>query len=201
MRLDLNLATQPYEDVRDFFIKWGSAVGVALVASIVLVWLAIFGWRHSRDVERDMSTKRQEIARLKDDEKRAQALLDLPQNSGTRSQAALLNALFARKAFSWTQAFADLEKLMPALVRVISIQPQLDADNQLAIALVVAGDSRDKAIDLLKNLEDSKHFQNARLISESNDPQGNGTRFQLSAVYIPETGAPPAPTASSGGVQ
>jgi len=200
MRLDLNLATQPYEDVRDFLVKWGSAVALALVASIVLVWMAVSGWRQSRDVERDMSLKRQEIVRLKDAEQRAQALLNLPQNSGTRTQAALLNALFARKAFSWTQAFADLEKLMPSRVRVISIQPQLDADNQLSIALVVAADSRDKAIELLKNLEDSKHFQDARLLSEANDPEGKGTRFQLSAVYIPET-LQPAPAATSGGVQ
>ena len=200
MRLDLNLATQPYEDVRDFLVKWGSAVGIALVASIVLVWMAVSGWRQSRDVDQDMNAKRQQIARLKSDEQHAQALLNLPQNSGTRAQAALLNALFARKAFSWTQAFADLEKLMPSRVRVISIQPQLDPDNQLSIGLVVAADSRDKAIDLLKNLEDSNHFTNARLLSESNDPQGGGTRFQLSAVYIPETSAP-APAATSGGVQ
>jgi type IV pilus assembly protein PilN len=200
MRLDLNLATQPYEDVRDFLIKWGSAVGVALIASIVVVWLAVSGWRQSQDVDRDMSAKRQEIARLKGDEQHAQKLLELPQNSGTRAQAALLNALFARKAFSWTQAFADFEKLMPARVRVVSIQPQLDPDNQLSISLVIAADSRDKAIDLLKNLEDSKHFQDARLISEANDPEGKGTRFQLSAVYIPET-LQPARATSSGGVQ
>ena len=200
MRLDLNLATQPYEDVREFLIKWGSAVGFALVASIVLVVMAVSGWRHSRDVDRDMASKRQDIARLKDDEKRAQALLNLPQNSGTRAQAALLNALFARKAFSWTQAFADFEKLMPARVRVVSIQPQLDPDNQLTIGLVVAADSRDKAIELLKNLEDSKHFQDARLLSESTDPEGKGTRFQLSAVYVPETVAP-ATTSTSGGLQ
>ena len=200
MRLDLNLATQPYEDVRDFLIKWGSAVGIALVASIVLIWMAVSGWRHSRDVDRDMSAKRQEIARLKDEEQRAQALLNLPQNSGTRTQAALLNALFARKAFSWTQAFADLEKVLPSRVRVVSIQPQLDTDNQLTIGLVIAADSRDKAIEMLKNLEDSKHFQSARLLSESTDPKENGTRFQLSAVYIPETFSP-APVAASGGMQ
>ena len=203
MRLDLNLASQPYEDVRDFFMKWGVGLLLALVGSAVLVWFAVSGWRQSRQIDREIASRRQEIARLKDDQKRAQAILDQPQNSGTRSQAALINALIARKAFSWTRVFSDLEKLMPARVHVLSIQPSLDAENQLRLNMVVVGDSRDKAIDLLKNLEDSTHFQRAQLQSEANDPEGKGTRFQLTAVYIPETSAPatPATPASSGGVQ
>lgn len=199
MRVNLNLATQPYEDVRDFFLKWGLGLAVALVASMALAWMAASGWRQSREIERDMRIKQQDIARLRGEEKKAEALLNEPQNSGTRAQAALLNALIARKAFSWTRVFSDLEKLMPARVHVISIQPQLDNDNQLQINMVVAGDSRDKAIDLLRNMEDSAHFQNALLQSEANDPEGGGTRFQLTAVYVPESASPAPSAASSGG--
>jgi type IV pilus assembly protein PilN len=202
MRVNLNLATQPYEDVRDFLLKWGLGLVLAVVASAALVWLAVSGWRQSRDIERDMRVKQQEIGRLKEDEKKAQAMLDEPRNSGTRAQAALLNSLIARKAFSWTQAFSDFEKLMPARVQVMSIQPQLDPDNQLTINLVVTSPSRDRAIELLKNLEDSKHFEHAQLLSEANDPEGKeGTRFQITAVYVPPTSETPqaAARASSGG--
>jgi type IV pilus assembly protein PilN len=201
MRVDLNLATQPYEDIRDFFLRWGTGLALAIVFSIALVWLAVSGWRESRAIQRDIQLKQQDMARLKRDEQKAQAILNQPQNSGTRARAALLNALIARKAFSWTEAFSDFEKLLPARVQVVSIQPQLDTDNQLTINLVVASDTRDKAIELLKNLEDSNHFEHAQLLSEANDQQAKGgTRFQLSAVYVPPSQSPPV-TASSGGSQ
>jgi type IV pilus assembly protein PilN len=202
MRVNLNLATQPYEDVRDFLLKWGVGLALAVVASVALVWLAVTGWRQSRDIGRDIRVKQQEIARLKQDEQKAQTLLNNPENSGTRARAALLNSLIARKAFSWTQAFSDFEKLLPARVQVMSIQPQLDPDNQLTISLVVASDSRDRAIELLKNLEDSAHFERAQLLSETNETEGKeGTRFQIIAVYVPQASEAPQPAAraASGG--
>lgn len=201
MRVNLNLATQPYEDVRQFFVTWGAAVLFAMVASVVLIAMAVQGWRQSRQIERDIHAKQGQIAALKQEEKKAEDLLKQPQNSGTRARSVLLNSLIIRKSFSWTQAFSDFEKLMPPRVQVLSIQPQLDANNQLSIGLMVFSDSRDRAIELLKNLENSEHFENAQLISEVNDPEGKGTRFQLSAVYVPnKAAAPPAP-ATSGGVQ
>jgi type IV pilus assembly protein PilN len=201
MRVNLNLATQPYEDVRDFAMRWGTALAVTVVASIVLVSMTISGWRQSRDIDRDIHQKQDQIARLKGDEQKAEALLNQPQNSGTRARAALLNALIVRKSFSWTQAFSDFEKLMPARVQVLSIQPQLDADNQLSIGLVVSSDSRDRAIELLKNLEDSAHFENAQLLAEFNDTEGKGTRFQIAAVYVPEKTTRTSTAATSGGAK
>lgn len=202
MRVNLNLATQPYEDVRDFAMKWGTAVALALVASMGLVWMAVSGWRQSRQIEWDIRQKQDQIARLKADERKAEELLNQPQNSGTRARSTLLNALIVRKSFSWTQAFSDFEKLMPPRVQVLSIQPQLDPDNQLTISLVVASDSRDRAIELLKNLEDSAHFQNAQLLAETNDlEEGKGTRFQLTTVYVPEKSSAISAPATSGGLQ
>ena len=203
MRVNLNLATQPYEDVREFALKWGTALALALVAAVVLAAMAVSGWRQTRQVDRDIEQKRDQIARLKAEERKAEDMLNQPQNSGTRAKSALLNALIVRKSFSWTQAFSDFEKILPPRVQVLAIQPQLDADNQLTINLTIGSDSRDRAIELLKNLEDSAHFQNALLLSEPTDPEGkNGTRFTLSAVYVPEKAQAPATApATSGGSQ
>lgn len=200
MRVNVNLATQPYEDVRDFALKWGTAIAVTLVASIILATMAVSGWRQTREVTRDIQQKRDQIARLKAEEHKAEEMLNQPQNSGTRAKSALLNALIIRKSFSWTEAFSDFEKILPPRVQVLAIQPQLDNDNQLTINLTVGSDSRDRAIELLKNLEDSAHFQNAQLLSETNDPEGKtGTRFTLSAVYVPEKVQAAPSAASSGG--
>src|SRR5512135_109983 len=99
MRLDLNLASQPYENVRAFVLRWTALLGALAVLSAVLVWMAAAGWVRSRDVTRDMQLKKREIARLQQEEKQAQARMNLPQNRSVVEEAAYLNQLIAFKAF------------------------------------------------------------------------------------------------------
>ena len=81
---------------------------------------------------------------------KAEETLNLPANRGTRDRAQFLNDLFLRKAFSWTKLFEDLEQVMPPRLHVVSIRPERTLDNQLEIKIVVAGESRDRAIELVK---------------------------------------------------
>jgi len=37
MRLDLNLASQPYEDARTFYVRWGTALAMVTLISIILL--------------------------------------------------------------------------------------------------------------------------------------------------------------------
>ena len=44
-----------------------------------------------------------------------------------------LNTLIERKAISWTKIFADLEKVMPYNVRLVSVRlPEVDSHNQVS---------------------------------------------------------------------
>lgn len=189
MRLDLNLASQPYENVRAFLVRWTALLAALAVLSAALVWMASAGWLRSRDVARDMQVKKREIARLQQEEKQAQARMNLPQNRSVVEEAAYLNQLIAFKAFSWTEAFSEFERLMPGRIHVVSVHPQLTSENQLEITLMVAGDSRDKALELLRHMEDSRHFRDAMLLSETNDLQSGAISFQIYAVYVPTANA------------
>ncbi len=60
----------------------------------------------------------------------------------------------------------NLEKVMPPRVHLVSISPKLDEDNQLALTMTVAGDSRDRAIELARRMEESRRFAQTE-ISES----------------------------------
>lgn len=191
MRLDLNLATQPYENARDFFVRWAALLAAALVLTSVLVWLAAGGVLHARDVTQKIREQRAEIERLKQEEKQAEAVLNRPQNAEIRRRSALLNELIAAKAFSWTQVFTDLEKIMPTRIHVVSIRPELNVDNEhyvLQIRMTVAGDSREKALELLRKMEDSPHFEQPQLDSETGKPEqpGGEMQFQISAIYLPQ---------------
>lgn len=186
MRLKLNLATHPYQDVRAFYMKWAAILGGTALLTVVLVWAAVGGWMRTRDMNRQINQKRDEIARLQQEEKAAQAILDQEKNRGVREDSAFLNELIARKSFSWTLAFSELEKLMPTRVHVTSMHPQIDAEKQLEIRMTVTGDSREKALELLRRMEDSPHFRQPQLLSEIQDPKGGpDIQFIVSAYYVP----------------
>ena len=46
------------------------------------------------------------------------------------------------------------------------ISPQLDEDNQLGLKMMVAGDSRERALEGPPQLEESRRFSQTQIISE-----------------------------------
>src|SRR5438105_435520 len=117
MRLDVNLATHPYEDTRQFWIRWGSAG--ALIASLTgaLLYSAVTEWSFAEKDRGIMSQYKTQIANRDQERSRAEAVLNRPENRTTRDRSQFLNQLIERKAFSWTQVFADLERMMPEIGR------------------------------------------------------------------------------------
>ena len=189
MRLDINLASQPYEDARQFWMRWGTAVGAAGLLTLVLLAADITGWINARRDRAAIAEKRAMIAQRDQLRANAERILSLPQNRSTRDQSEFLNDLIERKAFSWTRVLENLEKVMPPRVHLISINPQLDEDNQLGLKMTVAGDSRDRAIELARRMEESRRFSQTNIISERTEKQTNSSdteQFDIVAVYIPE---------------
>jgi type IV pilus assembly protein PilN len=190
MRLDINLATQPYEDAQRFWLRWGGGLAALGVVTAGLLYLTLMGWLGARK-DRKLIEQYQTKIRACDQEKAdAQALMNMPKNASVRDRSQFLNELFYRKAFSWTQVFEELERVMPPRVHVISIHPELAVDNELAIRLVVAGDSRERALELVRKMEASHHFHQTEIEQESveNGQGGNSAdavKFDISALYVP----------------
>jgi type IV pilus assembly protein PilN len=196
MRLDINLASRPYEDARQFWMRWGTAVGAAGLLTLVLLALTVTGWLNARRDHVAMAEKR---ALIKDrDDKRASAeeFLNRPENRSTRDTSQFLNELIERKAFSWTRVLENLEKVMPAHVHLVAISPGLDEDNQLLLKMTVAGDSRERALDLPRRMEESRRFAQTSVTSEraTQSTTGDTEQFDIVAVYIPEPVAAAADT-------
>jgi len=189
MRFDINLASQPYEDARQFWMRWGSALGAGLLITLVLLTMTIVGWVNARRDHQTIAQIRAEIADRDARRAEAERFLSLPQNRTTRDESQVLNELIERKAFSWTLVLENLEKVMPARVHLVSIHPELDPDNQLALKMTVAGDSRDRAIELARRMEDSRRFAQTNIVSErtTESKSGDTEQFDIAAVYIPET--------------
>jgi type IV pilus assembly protein PilN len=188
MRLDINLASRPYEDARQFWMRWGTAVGAVALLTLVLLALDVTGWMNARRDRAAIAEKRAMIGDRDQMRANAERILNLPQNRSTRDQSQFLNELIERKAFSWTRVLENLEKVMPPRVHLMSINPQLDEDNQLGLKMTVAGASRDRAIELARRMEDSRRFAQTNIVSEHSERSNTGDteEFDIVAIYVPE---------------
>ena len=185
MRLDLNLATRPYEDAGEFWTRWGATVSVLALFTLALVGWTVKGWL---DAGRDRQAIGQLEAQIheRDTERaNAQAYLEMAANRSTRDQSQFLNALIQRKAFSWTRVFEDLERVVPNNLHVVSLRPEINEQGQVILEMKVVGPNRAPAVELVQRMETSKHFQSSQLVQE-NQSENGGVAATVAAVYVPD---------------
>jgi type IV pilus assembly protein PilN len=193
MRLDINLASQPYEDAREFWMRWGTALAVAGVFTLVLLAWTTAGWFNARRDHSRIAEFQAQIDQRNRTRQQAEAFMNRPENRIIRDESRLINGLIERKAFSWTRVLENLERVMPPHVHLVSIHPQLAEDNQLALKMTVAGDSRDRAIELPRRMEETRRFSQTHIDGEDHlINAGDNIQLEMSAIYIPgpETAQP-----------
>jgi type IV pilus assembly protein PilN len=166
MKISVNLASKPYVDVRSIIKQLRILMAIFVLLALPL-WLTLRAERKKAEA----STARVQaventVRRLEQQQQNYQVLMRQPQNAAVLSQSDFLNSLFRRKAFSWTATMTDLETVMPSGVQVLSIDPEISADGEVAIRLRVSG-ARDRAVELVRNLETSRHFAYPRLAGEA----------------------------------
>jgi hypothetical protein len=187
MRLDINLATHAYEDARQFWLRWGTAVAILGIVTVGLLVFSITGWYNARVDRKKNSDLRAQIAQREQEQATAEALLNRPENRAMREKSQYLNDLIVRKAFSWTQAIETLERLMPPKIHLVSIAPELNEQNELAIKMVVAGEAQERAFELVRKMEGSKHFRETHIdqIQQGTQAGSEGVQVTILALYVP----------------
>ncbi len=194
MRISVNLATRPFVELRPFFLRLRLIMAALAVLALGLaVGASMVGAKaETQQVELDRLrnlTIATQNARLQTEQRMRQ-----PANAAVLDRAHFLNALFLRKSFSWTAVMMDLEDVLPTGVQVTSIEPAVTTEGAVTIRLRVAGE-RDRAVQLVRNLERSRRFLQPRLGSESaqtKDTAGaNGQRFAPGAPNVMGVPAPP----------
>jgi hypothetical protein len=190
MRLDINLASHPYEDPRSFWLRWGGALAGLVILTLVLVYSAVSGWQTAAGDRALIRERKQQIADRGREEQNAQTLLNRPENRAVRDRSEFLNDAFERKAFSWTKVFEDLEQVMPARSHVVSIHPEMSPDSPLTLTLKVAGESQERALELVRKMEDSRHFRQPKILGVINATTavpGDNVQFDIGSLYVPES--------------
>ncbi len=196
MRISLNLATRPYADLGPALKRLRIAMGVLVVVGIgLLLGLHLFH-RKAEDARATEERIQRQIDAINRERQGYQDLMRQPLNAQLLTQVAALNQLFDEKAFSWTLAMEDLETVLPGGVQVTSLEPVRNKDGSITLRLRVVG-PRDRAVNLVENLEHSKHFLLPRIVGESSESSGgpgaklepvsasNRVNFELLAEYNP----------------
>jgi type IV pilus assembly protein PilN len=206
MRINLNLASHPYEAARLFRRQiMGLVAGLALLA-VLLAGYIVDQRIKSRGVNRQLAGAQAEINALEREEAQARAILSRPANRVVAEQSEFLNQLFARKSLSWTRVFSEMERIIPPNLHVVSMKPETTKDNELLLHMMVATDSRDRAVELVRRMEKSSHFRQPQVVAETVTASGTteaGTgniQFDIAAIYVPgaQENDTPAQTSSSG---
>lgn len=162
MRVNINLASRKYEDVRRFFVFWTTTLTLLAFCALVLAFLAYL--KHSDVVRaaRETSDLQTKIAALTRQRSELMAFENRPENRDVTQQKQFWNTEIMRRTFSWTLLFNDLQKIMPARVYVNSVQPELTPDGRLKLKLLISGETQDDTVELIKRMESSSRFHSPR---------------------------------------
>lgn len=193
MRLTINLASQKYEDVRKFYVRWSVAIGLSALLLLVLAGLAVRNFAKSSESGQRIKQLQAEIADLEKKRAAAEAVSNLPENHDVTEQKNYWNRQINRRQLSWTQLFNDLQRIMPARAYLSSVHPEVTLDNRLRLTLVVMGDTHDNGLELQKKMEKSERFRGPQITSETMQKQPK-TEAQLFKFDIVTYYTPAAPT-------
>jgi type IV pilus assembly protein PilN len=158
MKIPINLASQPFRRDRAMLVA-SAAVAVLLVVSLsVLITLANADSVQFADVRKDVAQLRKQIAATSKQQAEFEAVIRRPENAQVLELSVFLNTLLSRKGISWTRILADLEKLMPANVKILNIQPYVTGRNHVILSLQVGSEGPEPVIQFYKALEASDIF-------------------------------------------
>src|SRR2546423_7537577 len=186
MRIAINLASRPYQDERRFYRNWGSALLLAILLTALMIFISV---RHYVNTQKEWAQAREteaRLAELRKQEVQAQQILAQPENRGTRDRSYFLNAAIMRKSFSWTRLMEDMEKVMPAGLRVVSIAPGIE-HNHFVLKLQVEGQRRETAVEPLRKMAKSAHFRSPQFGLESHEQRNGegGVKSNILTAYVP----------------
>ena len=180
----INLASEPFRRTRPLLVASG-AIAVLMVGLLaLLISLSVLETGQAAQVGQDIDRLQARLQKIAAEQSKLEAVLRQPENAEVLDRSVFLNGLLYAKGISWTRLFDDLEKVVPYNVRLIQIRPQVNAQNQISLEMVVGAESSEPVIQMLARLERSPQF-GATLIHNRMPPSQNDPllRYRLSVNY------------------
>jgi Tfp pilus assembly protein PilN len=186
MKIRLNVATRPLESHRRFVAGAALAGFVGIAALLLLASTVVSTWRKNRGQRAQIAGYEARLSQLEVEQGRLAAYFGSPKTKTVMDRAEFLNSLIDQRTFPWTTIFTDLEKTLPAGVRVISIAPKME-HGQVDVTLVIGAEGNKNEIAFLQALQSSAAFSHVQVSSEKQAVNQPGSTDQvdveLQAVY------------------
>lgn len=185
MNVRLNLATKPLEAHRKFIAGSGVLGAVAAIVFLSLGWHVYLARKANAEMRAKSQKIIQQVAEFQQQREALERFFNLEENAKLHDRAAYINGLIDARSFNWTLMFMDLEKILPAGVRVVSIEPKQEK-GRVEVKFIVGATSDETKLKFLKALEDSKTFSHVELINQHFSSPGTGGDqivIELNAEY------------------
>ena len=101
-----------------------------------------------------------------------------------QERARFITSVIEARSFNWTEMFMDLERILPAGVHVLRIEPKLEKGS-VSVKFVVGATGPEAMDKLLKAFEGSSSFSEVVLLSQQLPKQAGADplTIEFSAVY------------------
>lgn len=185
MRIPINLASEPFRRDRPALVTSIAGCAVAALLLAFLVTGIVSGRGRAKSSRLATAKLNDQLRVLAAEEAKFDATLRQPQNAAVLERSVMLNSLIDRKAISWTRIFADLEKVLPYNVRLITIRlPQVNSSNQVVLDMVVGAQSSEPLQDFVRKIENSPLFGPAQIAAYLPPTQNEPLhRYRVSVNY------------------
>jgi hypothetical protein len=159
IQVPINLATEPFRRDRPVLVA-SAALGLLLAISLGFEARTIVSERQQgAEIHVIINRLNTQLRGITAEQAKLNALLRRPENAEVMERSLFLNTLIDRKAISWTKLFADLEKVVPYNVRLVSVRlPEVDTENRVLLDMVVGAKERPEIVELVRHLEASPQF-------------------------------------------
>ena len=185
MRVPINLASEPFRRDRPALVGLTTALIASAVLLVVLVSAIISERRQAADTRVEIDRLNAQLRVINGEQAKWNAMLRKPENAVVLERSVFLNTLIERKAISWTKIFADLEKVMPYNVRLVSVRlPDVNSDNEVLLDMFVGAKEVPPVLEFLKRLEQSPQFGPTSVLNSAPPSQTDPLfRFHVSVRY------------------
>lgn len=190
--LELNIASQPFRRERAQLTGEFGLCGLLTISALFLAGMVWHSHATVAHLRNSIDADSQTLASLQNQQQKFTSVLARPENAQVFSNSAFLNQLIARRGLSWSRIFTDLDKVLPADIRLLAIRlPQIaeqDASgvNRVQLDMVVGTTQPAQFITLLKRLEEADNFGSTSVVS-STPPTANGSdpyfKYRLTVAY------------------
>ncbi len=184
MKIPINLASQPFRPIRRPLILSLAAAGLLSGLLFFLIALTMTQTGQAAKLHATKNALEARLRGLSAEQSQLESVLRQPENAEVLQRSLFLNSLLYAKGISWTRLFEDLEKVLPYNVRLVSIRPQVNAEDQISLEMVVAADTSEPVIQMLTRLENSPQFGatqiHNRVPPSQSDPM---LRYRVSVNY------------------